>query len=303
MIIMKVGEPIKGHPNGVGVGDYWFDPTTKLTQKLIYFHPAAILTNIGPAVIWHLILPSLRIPRTPIQGEVYIDATTDIPAMWDGFNWIPVVPPTYNFPPLNPNNGDMWIESMTGIPYLYSNGTWLKSSTVAVALPPAYLNGGGTWAPSVAAPPPQLQIFPSGVGMQNINLAPAAAAGANNIIITNTAPSMLLSASQNHNITINGPNNQMLVTIDTSTGQITYGPNYAPDAAAQIFWRAIAQSSPRFMQTRIDDLVADLKTVSSRLAVAEGSVLKFTQAGYKLPEPLKPFDPMESWDKAMGVIK
>jgi hypothetical protein len=40
-------------------------------------------------------------------------------------------------------------------------------------------------------------------------------------------------------IQINGPGGQPLVTLNTSTGEMTFGPAYTPDAAAEAFWDAI----------------------------------------------------------------
>lgn len=44
-------------------------------------------------------------------------------------------------------------------------------------------------------------------------------------------------------LTITDSNGDMLVQIDTA-GCIQYGPNYTPDAAAQIFWNSIGATTP-----------------------------------------------------------
>ncbi|MFF6844643.1 hypothetical protein ACFY8X_38635 [Streptomyces tanashiensis] len=40
-------------------------------------------------------------------------------------------------------------------------------------------------------------------------------------------------------IEIQGPGGQPLVTLNTATGEMTFGPGYTPDAAAEAFWDAI----------------------------------------------------------------
>lgn len=41
--------------------------------------------------------------------------------------------------------------------------------------------------------------------------------------------------------TLPGPDGQPLVTLDLATGEMTYGPSYTPDAAAEAFWEAVDQ--------------------------------------------------------------
>ncbi|MFF8840476.1 hypothetical protein [Streptomyces sp. NPDC015130] len=40
-------------------------------------------------------------------------------------------------------------------------------------------------------------------------------------------------------IGIQGPDGQPLVTLNTATGEMTFGPSYTPDAAAEAFWDAV----------------------------------------------------------------
>jgi len=254
MIIVQVGEP-----RSKKVGDIWFDPTTKITQKAQLITSGLVPTPVlvfRPSSWFSQPLPN------PTVGDVYVDRNTGVPNLYDGTSWIPAVPANYKFPNPNPQVGDIWTEPLSQILYVYWNGTWSSSLTSNI----------------VNANPPV-----------NVAAAPH---------VTSFTPN-----SNVHTITIQGPNGDVLVIIDSATGTIKYGPNYTPDVAAQIFWRAITGSSPRFLETRIEELIKDLKNVSSRLAVAEGNVLKFTEAGYKLPEPPKPFDPNDSWERAMGIIK
>jgi hypothetical protein len=311
MITVKVGEP-----TSKAVGDIWFDPTERVTRKAQVFHPAQSFT---PVVVWGPLSQPIGgssnifgFPPNPTKGDVYIEPINNIPNLFDGTSWIPAVPAGYHFPPFTPQDGDQWTESLSQINYMYHSGKWMRmtaqatQSTQVTHLPVGgnwFIPTGGSWvAPGAAAPTPPV-IVPPGGTMQNINLAPVAAGGGNNIVIAGSVPSATMAQPQSSNITIHGPNNQAMVIFDTKHGTVTFGPGYTPDAAAQIFWRAIASTSPKFLQAQIDDLVKDLKDVTSRLAVAEGNVLKFTQAGYKLPEPQKPLDPSEAWERAMGIIK
>ena len=41
-------------------------------------------------------------------------------------------------------------------------------------------------------------------------------------------------------IEINGPDGERMVAVYTTPPRVEYGPNYAPDEAARIFWEALA---------------------------------------------------------------
>lgn len=238
----------------------------------VWFDPTTMLTHVyhgGFGTPWTLLPPSQILPSNPNKGYIDVDWLTHIPSMWDGNSWISAVPAGYQLPPNNPTVGSTWVDSLTGRIYLYYANQWV---------PLAAQNG----SPS----PPSLPPPSKPVGSWQ----------------TSQSQFAQLTSSPVNDITIAGPNG-MLVKIDTGTGNITYGQGYTPDAAAQIFWNAIAGTSPRFLQTQINDLVKDLKDVTTRLAVAEGQVLKFKEAGYKMPEPAKSFDPMDAWNRAMGIIK
>lgn len=279
MIIVKVGQP-----KTKNVGDVWFDPTTKVSQRATSVTSALSIHAHGPigptptpitTLLWIPIAPSHPYPLNPNKGDVHVDLI-GVPALWDGNIWIPAVPLNYTYPPTNPAPGTNWIESLSQTPYIFFNGVWCELTIVSSSAgKPVSVNVPFAWPVAVSASGQAngLQILPT--------------------------PAPISSTNQIQIIGPGGP----LVTIDTLTGILTYGIGYTPDAAAQIFWRTLAQASPRFLQTRIDDLVKDLANAASRLAVAEGHVLKFTQAGFKLPEPPKPFDPNDSWERAMGVIK
>ena len=49
----------------------------------------------------------------------------------------------------------------------------------------------------------------------------------------------ILGAKMSRNLIIQGPNGMALVTINTETGEVTYGEGYEPDQAARIFWRGL----------------------------------------------------------------
>ena len=283
MIIVKVGEP-----SSVKMGDIWFDPTTKVTKKVI----GANITTFAP--MWSQVQLSTAVP-SPSIGDVRVDSVTGVPAAWDGTSWIPAVPSGYVFPSLTPHVGDVWIETMSRTTYIFWNGAWHQATIPTINVPTSVTS---------QRPPPQIHRVSSGGPMTSVPLpgigAPVPVAGNNGPA---PVPVSFTPNPNTANVTIQGPGGDVLVKIDTLTGIITYGPNYTPDAAAQIFWRAIVGSSPRFLQSQIADLTKDLQDVSSRLAVAEGNVLKFQQLGHKLPEPTKPFDPNDSWDRAMGIIK
>lgn len=269
MLITKVGKP--STPN---TGDVWFDPTTRETKICM----GSVSGN--STYSWVTLLPLSTMPPNPPLGYIHVDAISRIPSLWDGASWIPAVPTNYQFPPLNPQIGAVWIEPMSQVPYVFLSSGWIPFSS--------NLNASQIQSASVPSLPPI--GLPVGNWQQIVQPNNIAQSVTNGLGSTTTQ------------FTITGPNGD-LVMIDTVTGNITYGPNYTPDAAAQIFWRAIAGTSPRFMQTRIDELVKDLKDVTTRLAVAEGEVLKFRQAGYNVPEPPQPFDPMDAWNRAMGIIK
>lgn len=269
MIIVKVNEPQKPQP-----GNVWFDPTTKLTR--FYGHIVGWLTFTIP--------PGLR-PSGGYTGDVWIDSVSKIPEMFDGINWIPAVPFGYKFPPTNPIMGDSWLEAFSSIVYIFDGIHWVDANSIF-----------------------SIQNVSNGISPNSNSTGSQQTSPTPHLPVSGSAPFVpttgaFYAPSSTAQIKIIGPNNDVLVSIDTLTGIITYGSNYTPDAAAQIFWRALSGTSPRFMQTQIDTLVEDLKTVSSRLAVAEGTVLRFTELGYKLPQPSKPFDPNDSWDRAMGIIK
>lgn len=266
MIIIKVGsEPYPSWTN-----DVWFDPTTKISKRNIG-------TNLSNTqIIWATMVAG-NIAMQPVPtflGEVWIDPVTAIPHVFDGTFWISAVPNTYLFPSRNPNVGDMWTDSLSQTAYIFNGSSWVFATTQKQSVT--------SQVTSIPLPSPAAGAIVPGI----------------NVPTPNTVVPL-----GNSTLTIHGPNNNMLVTIDTVTGTIMYGPSYTPDAAAQIFWRAISGTSPKFMQNQIDTLIKDLKVVSSQLVVAEGNVLRFTELGYKLPEPLKPFDPNDSWDRAMGIIK
>ncbi len=227
-------------------------------------------TQTPLAVIWIPLTPSHPFPMNPVKGDIHIDLQ-GVPSLWDGNSWIPAVPPRYNYPPANPGAGSQWTEQLSQTHYVYHAGKWCEIVPVGNHIPPS-VNVASSQRAAIQQP---TQV----PGVQS-----------------------LMNGNMINSITIQAPGGVPLVSI-APNGVITYGPGYTPDAAAQIFWRAIAGSNPRFMQTRIDELVLELKDLSSRLAVAEGHVLRFTQAGHKLPEPPKPFNPDESWERAMGIIK
>lgn len=294
MIVVKVGEPKTKQ-----VGDYWFDPTTRTTQRA----DARPTSQSGAVlVVWTPIVPNpnaIGMPINPTKGDVHIEPVNCVPSLFDGTSWIPAVPKGYIFPPFVPKDGDCWTCSQTQISYMYFNGAWTRM-VLQQGAAGNVLNGNGQWVPmNVSSQRPPPQVVPPG-GLVNINVAPGAAP-VPNLIITNTNSQFHTAAA--NNITIHGPHGQNLVTINTLTGVCSFGPGYTPDAASQVFWRALASTSPRFLQAQIEGLVQDLKDATSRLAVAEGNVLKFTQAGFKLPEPQKPLDPLEAWERAMGIIK
>lgn len=286
MITVKVGEP-----RTKNVGDIWFDPTTRITSKAILLNSIHIPS---PFIDWMPLAGSLiSVPPHPTKGLVWIDPITSIPQVWDGNSWILAVPASYPFPPFSPSDGTVWTEPMTMIQYICFGGQWNIMSIHGTALPPgAYApipsgpahNGSGNWVPTplpTVAPPAQ----------QNLNLLP-------------TTHNFSVAAPSNSNIlSIHGPNNTLLVAINAANGTVTYGPNYTPDAAAEVFWTALGYSSPKLLLSQYDEILKDLKDVSHRLGVAEANLLKFKEAGYTLPEPPKPFDPMASWEKAMGIIQ
>lgn len=126
MIIVKVGQPTNPNYN-----DVWFDPTNKITMLF------ATVSAPTPMGAWSPLFPSHK-PNNPQKGQVYVDVVTDIPNLWDGMIWIPAVPPSYPFPPLNPPNGTKWLEPMSHTLYEWNNPKWKLIPSITV--PPGITN-------------------------------------------------------------------------------------------------------------------------------------------------------------------
>lgn len=61
-----------------------------------------------------------------------------------------------------------------------------------------------------------------------------------------TVPSFQSFRGPNYFI-LSGPDGVELVRINAKDGAITYGPNYRPDIAAQVFWSAISSEYRDFL--------------------------------------------------------
>jgi hypothetical protein len=93
------------------------------------------------------------------------------------------------------------------------------------------------------------------------------------------------------NITISGPNGP-LVVIDTTTGELEYGKDYTPDAAAKVFWEAIKSWLP----TSQVNLAAENEALERRngdLAWLLSEVI--TDHSEKAPEALAAW--LKDWEK------
>lgn len=281
MIIVKVGEPTTKN-----IGDVWFDPTTRVTQR------AEVVNSVSPpgiVIAWIPISPSSSLVFHPNKGDIFVDHITKIPSLWDGTSWISAVPLNYNYPPINPTDGMTWTDSLTQISYIFFQGQWCGVPTSAGAQ--GFVSGAG-WPTNVSSQSPSPNLVPTGQAV-NVPTTP----------VQNTLTTYPSGTSNGNTITIIGPNRVELVTIHTDTGTLTYGPTYKPDLAAEIFWQALLGSCPTILQAQIVSLTKDVKDATARLAVAEDRIIQFNNAGYTLPEPPPPFNANDSWERAMGIIK
>lgn len=78
-----------------------------------------------------------------------------------------------------------------------------------------------------------------------------------NYTIRTSPPYSTIKDDQPGTIILHRSNNSPLVTI-SADGKITYGPDYEPDRAADIFWRAVGNRKPNDAK-RIAELEAALK--------------------------------------------
>jgi len=303
MIIVQVGEPKQKT-----IGDYWFDPTTKVTSR------ASVLTSSLSApgmpsgtanqVVWIQVQTRYsmgqalsNLSRLKI-GQVFVEVTTDVPYMWDGTGWIPAVPTGYNFPPPKPQIGDTWTEPTSQVLYIWSGQAWHQMIGGPGAPIPGFTVTGSLGIPGpVGNPGP---VGPVG----NTNYAPGyvyqgsqgwvpvpGVVGAQSAQAT-SAPLQITPNSNNWtNMSLTIGNN--CIDIDTATGKVTLGPNYTPDTASDMFWKHVQANHPT---TVIESLREALKEASDELQA-------FKDAGFKLPKKQDPFDPNTAWDAAMGIIK
>ena len=51
------------------------------------------------------------------------------------------------------------------------------------------------------------------------------------------------------------------ITVD---GKVTFGKDYNPDAAAELFWTSLGEASPRKLKARIAELEAELTTIKAQ---------------------------------------
>jgi hypothetical protein len=88
--------------------------------------------------------------------------------------------------------------------------------------------------------------------------------------VVNESPLPLMTVSHTLNNTFQIFNkNEMLVSIDLSTGKLQYGENYVPDHAAKIFWEAMSHNAPIHKNAYDTDHV--LRQVRHILKTEEGT--------------------------------
>lgn len=80
--------------------------------------------------------------------------------------------------------------------------------------------------------------------------------------------------------------NEALVEIDTTTGEVTFGENYTLDETSRIFWKSLSLSNPRMKDLNdlnmyrnlYKDMVEILGKVRSNLGIPEGKdIIAFTK--------------------------
>jgi hypothetical protein len=274
MIYVSIEEPVPQK-----IGDIWFDVGTKITSRVQILHSRLSATsNQLTTLVWTPIIGATN-PGVPASiGDVVIGPYL-IPSIWDGSSWIPAVSGNYMFPPQIPTLGDTWIDSMTNVPYVYIH-KWVKLISNHPTAQPTITGQNISLSPKINP-----GIVPS-VNSGGL-VSPQAISSQNSVLMQQTSQYVL---------EIFGPNPQSMVTIDTQKFTITYGPSYHPDAAAKIFWEALAGNSPKQLeeQVKIRDEIIDELVVILR---------KYEAAGFTLPTPTTPIDPIDAWDAAMGVIK
>lgn len=276
MIIISIEEPTPQQ-----VGHIWFDVGSKKTSRAQQLHTGLGASSIAPGpatLIWVPVLPPgcQRGPQNKI-GDVAIHMGTMIPEVWDGHMWISAVPPNYPFPSQTPQAGDTWTDPLSSTVFVHDGLKWLKLTT-----------NHPTATPTVSG--------------QNINLAPSPARITINAGSQNT---IFMQQTSGHVLEIFGPNRQRMVAIDSQKFTVTYGPSYNPDAAARIFWEAIAEKNPKRLEEKIESLTRIHANICNRNTELEQLVEAYKSTGAKLPykAPSAPVNPVDAWDAAMGVIK
>ncbi len=312
MITVQVGEPKQRK-----IGDYWFDPTTKVTSRaspLTTSLTAPGLTSSGTShqIVWtpittrysmtQALLTANSIKGCPV-GTVFVEAATDIPHMWDGNSWVPAISANYHFPHPNPQIGDTWTEPMSQVVYIWGGQQWQQLIGGAGAPVPGFTITGagptgtiGNIGPVGSGAPVNHNFAPGYVYQGNTWVPAQGVVGASAAPLQVTPPSgwqvTTAAPTMTGTITIHGTNNDKVVEI-AANGKVTFGPGYTPDTASDLFWQRIEHNYPT---TLINTLRASLKEAHDKLQA-------FDDAGFKLPKKAGPFDPNSAWDAAMGIIK
>lgn len=86
-----------------------------------------------------------------------------------------------------------------------------------------------------------------------------------------TAQTISIQDLQPKNLVIHGSSAEALVTISLKDGSLTFGPNYAPDKAARIFWEAVSFEHRSMMELRAE--VASLKSFKQAVLDPENQVV------------------------------
>lgn len=75
-----------------------------------------------------------------------------------------------------------------------------------------------------------------------------------------------------------------LVTIHMATGEITYGKDYSPDAAAKVFWEAIGPKNPYILGLKKEWNAAKTEAYRAKeeLLQLKKKIAKAFLRGYKL---------------------